>query len=141
MDIQGTAASRLNCGAISARLHSEDSVNVNLTQAHERNRGDRDEPQRTANRYLKHIYYGNSTPLLDATGNRPRFLSDLPAEQLEAVDWLFEVVFDYGEHDQTNPKPDDTGEWSVRNDPFSSYRAGFEVRTYRLCQRVLIPIC
>ena len=28
--------------------------------------------------------------------------------------------------------------WPVRNDPFSSYRAGFEVRTYRLCQRVLM---
>src|SRR5262249_31731092 len=29
-------------------------------------------------------------------------------------------------------------EWSVRLDPFSSYRAGFEVRTYRLCRRVLM---
>ena len=28
--------------------------------------------------------------------------------------------------------------WSVRQDPFSTYRAGFEVRTYRLCQRVLM---
>ena len=25
-----------------------------------------------------------------------------------------------------------------RNDPFSTYRSGFEVRTYRLCQRVLM---
>ena len=28
--------------------------------------------------------------------------------------------------------------WPYRPDPFSSYRAGFEVRTYRLCQRVLM---
>ena len=26
----------------------------------------------------------------------------------------------------------------MRRDPFSTYRAGFEVRTYRLCQRVLM---
>jgi hypothetical protein len=51
---------------------------------------------------------------------------------------MFEVVFDYGEHNLTNPKPNDSGVWTVRNDPFSSYRAGFEVRTYRLCQRVLM---
>ena len=28
--------------------------------------------------------------------------------------------------------------WPVREDPFSTYRAGFEVRTYRLCRRVLM---
>ena len=34
--------------------------------------------------------------------------------------------------------PDDADAWSCRNDPFSSYRSGFEVRTYRLCQRFLM---
>ncbi|HET8970062.1 MAG TPA: toxin TcdB middle/N-terminal domain-containing protein, partial [Candidatus Nanopelagicales bacterium] len=28
--------------------------------------------------------------------------------------------------------------WAVRDDPFSTYRQGFEVRTYRLCERVLM---
>ena len=28
--------------------------------------------------------------------------------------------------------------WPVRPDAFSSYRSGFEVRTYRLCRRVLM---
>ena len=28
--------------------------------------------------------------------------------------------------------------WAVRPDPFSSHRAGFEVRTYRRCRRVLM---
>lgn len=51
---------------------------------------------------------------------------------------MFEVVFDYGEHDQESPQPQDRGEWLCRPDPFSSYRAGFEVRTYRLCRRVLM---
>lgn len=52
---------------------------------------------------------------------------------------MFEVVFDYGDHHLEAPLPDEPGKpWSVRNDPFSSYRAGFEVRTYRRCQRVLM---
>ena len=34
--------------------------------------------------------------------------------------------------------PDDPGQWGFRDDPFSTYRAGFEVRTTRLCQRVLM---
>ena len=54
------------------------------------------------------------------------------------AEWLFEVVFDYGEHDPDQPTPEDSSPWPVRLDPFSSYRAGFEVRTYRLCQRVLM---
>ncbi len=54
----------------------EDGAGVDLTRAHERNRGDRDDPRRSANRYLKHIRYGNRVPLLDATtGVRPRFLT------------------------------------------------------------------
>lgn len=48
------------------------------------------------------------------------------------------LVFDYGEHDASNPLPGDTGEWTCRADPFSMYRAGFEIRTYRLCKRVLM---
>src|SRR5262249_49751955 len=28
--------------------------------------------------------------------------------------------------------------WPCRIDPFSSFRAGFEIRTYRLCRRVLM---
>ena len=37
----------------------------------------------------------------------------------------------------TRPPKPDARPWRAR-DPFSSYRAGFEVRTYRLCQRVLM---
>jgi RHS repeat-associated protein len=113
----------------------EDGVGVDLTRAHERNRGDRDDPRRKTNRYLKRIHYGNRAPLLDSTGRRPRTLSNA---QIAAADWMFEVVFDYGDHDVRAPTPEDTGEWTYRVDPFSSYRSGFEVRTHRLCQRVLV---
>lgn len=73
----------------------------------------------TAQRYLKRIEYGNLRPG-------------------DPSDWLFEVVFDYGEHDDATPTPDEARPWPVRLDAFSSYRAGFEVRTYRLCRRALM---
>jgi hypothetical protein len=109
--------------AIRYEYKAEDSDGVDIALAHEHNRNPK---SRAVNRYLKHIRYGNQTPRK-------------PKENLSLrTDWMFEVVFDYGEHDLTNPKPGDSGQWSVRNDPFSSYRAGFEVRTYRLCRRVLM---
>ena len=68
---------------------------------------------------------------------------------------MFEVVFDYDEGhyedvdlDPARPEAEQhrfvrasasAGRpWAVRPDPFSSYRAGFEVRTYRRCRRVLM---
>jgi hypothetical protein len=109
--------------AIRYEYKAENSDGIITAQAHERNRTPE---SRSVDRYLKRIYYGNQTPRQ-------------PNEDLSLrTDWLFEAVFDYGEHDLTNPKPNDSGIWTVRNDPFSVYRAGFEVRTYRLCQRVLM---
>ena len=109
--------------AIRYEYKAENSDGVITAQTHERNRTPE---SRSVNRYLKRIKYGNRTPRQ-------------PGENLSLrTDWMFEAVFDYGEHNQTNPKPNDSGVWTVRNDPFSSYRPGFEVRTYRLCQRVLM---
>jgi RHS repeat-associated protein len=51
---------------------------------------------------------------------------------------MFHVVFDYGDHDEIAPELDPDRDWPVRPDPFSSHRNGFEVRTYRRCQRVLV---
>jgi RHS repeat-associated protein len=53
-------------------------------------------------------------------------------------DFLFRVVFDYGEYDPIQPTPDKFGPWPSRLDPFSTFRPGFEIRTYRLCRRVLM---
>jgi hypothetical protein len=108
--------------AIHYEYKAENSEGVNTAQVHERNRTPE---SRWANRYPKRIKYGNR-------------VSHLVQPDLTGADWLFEVVFDYGEHHPTDAKPNDTGEWFVRHDPFSSYRAGFEVRTYPLCQRVLM---
>jgi RHS repeat-associated protein len=114
---------------------AEDGLGVHLDRACERNRGERNDPRRTANRYLKSIRYGNRTSLLNSAGARSNFLTDL---QIENGEWMFEVVFDYGEHDSHVPTPHDAGAWIFRDDPFSSHRSGFEVRTTRLCRRVLM---
>lgn len=80
-----------------------------------------------ANRYLKRIRYGNTAPLATRA---PR------AADLAGLGFLFEAVCDYGEH--TSSLPDEVVPWPARSDPFSTYRYGFEVRTYRLCRRLLM---
>ena len=115
--------------AITYSYKGEDSDGI-LDEIHEKNRTPE---SRSANRYIKRIQYGNKSPNRDSEGNAidP---STLPGET-----WMFNVVFDYGEHDEETPLPaTEPSHWTCRNDPFSSYRAGFEVRTYRLCQRVLM---
>lgn len=82
----------------------------------------------SANRYLKRVLYGNDVPYLP-TGERA---AELPTQ------WCFELVLDYGEHDLSTPTPLEATTWQRRPDPFSSYRAGFEVRTYRSCRRLLM---
>ena len=82
----------------------------------------------SANLYVKRIHYGTQTPYHGG--------KDLAKRD----DWLFEVVFDYGEHDPANPVPaeDPVRKWNTRADPFSNFRSTFDIRTYRLCQRVLM---
>ena len=83
--------------------------------------------------YLKKVFYGNK---------KPYYLGDaIPQEN----DFIFRVIFDYGEHDtSTNiPKNIDTekNKWLCRRDPFSTHRSGFDIRTYRRCHRVLVFHC
>lgn len=112
----------------------EDSSGKSLTKAHERNRTDK---SRSVQPYIKRIRYGNPYfPVLKANAPWPEPPDANASDGSNA--WHFEVVFDYGEHDTTAPTPNDAGIWPARQDPFSTYRAGFEVRTYRICQRVLM---
>jgi RHS repeat-associated protein len=115
---------------------AENADGVERTRASERNR------THGANRYLKSIKYGNR-------------VSRLIEPNLDGAQWLFEVVLDYDDgHYEEQPldlsrteveqhrfvlaSAAATRSWPVRPDPFSSYRATFEVRTYRRCRRVLL---
>lgn len=124
---------------------AEDGEGLDLASPAERNRGPRADLRRGANRYLKRIRYGNAEPLLDAAGARPLFLD---AAERASAHWLFELVLDYGDHDARSPRPRDDEErlaggalkhpWPARPDPFATHRAGFEIRTARLCRRLLM---
>jgi Salmonella virulence plasmid 65kDa B protein len=102
---------------------AENSDNAPLV-LHESNR------QMTSNRYLKRISYGNATP----------YYPDLHVPTSLPNQWFFHVIFDYGDDDLNFPQveTDKDVKWPARPDPFSTYRAGFEIRTYRLCRRVLM---
>jgi RHS repeat-associated protein len=108
---------------------------VETAAAHQQTRNTNPNPKaRTTNRYLKRIRYGNRAPLLNDDGTRPTNLTD---GQINAAGWMFELVVDYGEHDQDTPT--ETRAWEYRtHDAFSNRRSGFEVRTTRLCQRFLM---
>ena len=122
----------------------EDEQGQTIALAHERNRT---EAGRSANRYVKRIHYGNRTPNRD-----PATWEAFDPAQLPDDNWMFEVLFDYGEGHYSQGAPDGEGRvfvqarstlpadshWPARPDPFSTYRSGFEVRTYRICRRVLM---
>lgn len=127
--VEGRVFSWLACESFDDRGNAvvygyrrEDSAGVDTAAAHERTRT---EEGRTGNRHLKSVRYGNR-------------ISTLVEPDLSKQSWHFELLFDYGEHDAENPVPGDGGEWLCRNDPFSNHRAGFDVRNYRLCQRILM---
>ncbi len=125
--------------AISYEYAAEDDANVDRAAAHERNRTSGD---RSANRYLKRVRYGNRRP-------------HRPFSSASENEWMFEVVFDYDE-DHLQDVPFDPAlpeaeqhhrvqasafvhrQWPVRPDPFSVHQPGFEVRTYRRCRRTLM---
>jgi hypothetical protein len=91
-------------------------------------------PDTPAQRYPVAVWYGNR--------KAARALPALTAPPL-AADWLFTLVFDYGER-STDPAPAPTwltpgsGDWPCRQDCFSDYGYGFDLRTRRLCRQLLM---
>jgi RHS repeat-associated protein len=78
------------------------------------------------NLYIHRILYGNKTPYV-------KFGDAFPADD----DFLFETIFDYGTL-QNGDGPGTLNTWDYRADAFSEYKPGFELRTTRLCKRVLL---
>jgi RHS repeat-associated protein len=103
---------------------AEDATGLDLSSVHNANRY-KDGAITYTNRYLSQIAYGNTTPYV-------QFGDAYPAETA----YMYRTVFDYGEYQTAAPYAA-TQDWQFRVDAFSSYKAGFEIRTTRLCQRVL----
>lgn len=108
----------------------EDFTNVSAAYACETNRLGTGQ---ASNLYLKSVQYGNTIP----NRNLENWQAFSP-RQLDNANWRFSLVLDYGEHNQDSPLPSDSGKWLCRADPFSYYHAGYDIRTYRLCRRVLM---
>lgn len=94
-------------------------------------------PDAAAQRYPVAAWYGNRKASRTLPG-----LTAVPA----ATDWLFTLVMDYGERGTDPATASDwltpgSGNWLYRQDCFSGYEYGFEVRTRRLCRQVLMFHC
>jgi len=103
----------------------EDEANFDSSFLHNRNRLKNGRITYT-NTYLEKVFYGNKTPYNNFGDAFP-----------EAEDYLFSTVFDYGEYNPESPF-NLVSDWEYRPDAFSEYKAGFEIRTTRLCKRVLL---
>lgn len=96
----------------------------------------------SANRTIARIKYGNDRARSTEQWQK-QTEGNTNGQDLPENTWHFEVVFDYGEHkadpDADKPhQPPNKSNPSPRLDPFSSYHAGFEIRTRRLCRRILM---
>lgn len=116
--------------------------------------------RRATQLYIRRIYYGNlPEPLVDADGNALTYPDGAAVGHLrDSHRYAFEVVFDYGDWDlpttlpHPDPLPDERQELfgpdpatstagrlvPLRDDRYSQFRAGFEIRTLRRCRRVLM---
>lgn len=99
----------------------ETGAGIDASLSHNRNRINGNAP--FTNSYLKRIWYGN-VEMYEAGGPVPS-------------QYMFENVFDYGEHDTAVPFAVN-GSMPYRSDAFSEYRAGFEIRTCRLCRNIIL---
>jgi RHS repeat-associated protein len=131
----------------------EDGSGMDKTKMYNKNRLNGNAP--FTNVYPSLINHGNTVPY---TGNGLELYTNNPAASyapgmgaaagVGPGAFLFQTVFDYGQpfamnFNYNNQAPanflyDSTKPWLFRADPFSEYVAGFEIRTCRLCSRVLL---
>ncbi len=105
----------------------EDKIGFDESLLHNRNRIKNGSITYT-NLYIDKILYGNKAPY-------KKFGDLLPDE----TDYMFQTVFDYGDYLETDiEEPEKRKAWFFRPDAFSDYKASFEIRTTRLCKRVLL---
>jgi RHS repeat-associated protein len=135
------------------KLYTHDDPGLDLPAIFDRNRN-------ATQLYIRRIYYGNlPTPLRDSHGNAITYPDGTAiGHAREGRRYAFEVLFDYGDWEtptkQAHPGPAAAGQQElfgpdpsisaenkpvpIREDCFSSFRAGFEIRTLRRCRRILM---
>jgi Salmonella virulence plasmid 65kDa B protein/FG-GAP-like repeat len=135
------------------QLYTNEDPSLRLNAIFEQNRN-------ATQLYIRRIYYGNfPDPLLDENGNAVKYPNGTDiGHQRGGRRYAFEVVFDYGDweiptknshpgpvpagqQELFGPDPSNSSEQNpvpIREDRFSSFRAGFEIRTLRRCRRVLM---
>ncbi len=106
------------------RYRKEDDLGFDRNFIHNKNRWVENKINYT-NTYLEKVLYGNKTPYF--------FQDQFPDE----TEYLFQTIFDYGTL-KPNDLPKNINSWDFRPDAFSNFKPGFEVRTTRLCKRVLL---
>lgn len=104
----------------------ENELGFDTSYSHNKNR--KGNGIKYANTYLKRVLYGIRKPYKNKGESYSK----------NSADYFFETIFDYGEHDTVTPPFAEIKEWDFRSDAFSTYRTGFEIRTTRLCKRVLL---
>jgi len=144
-------------------VHSADGTKHVFGKSASARTGDPGDPQRVAEWWLEesisprgehvHYAYKRDASIEDCTYQphlkQVRFgnlRADAASWLLGGTDpaaeaWMFELVFDYGEHVDDaaqGPSYGPTLPWAVREDPFSRFDYGFELRCQRLCRRVLL---
>ncbi|QOY69959.1 SpvB/TcaC N-terminal domain-containing protein [Pseudomonas sp. OST1909] len=85
--------------------------------------------------YLERVCYGNFT----AKEQEQLYLWQTDDEP--GMGWHFQLLFDYGERDlelDKRPTYQKTREWPTRPDPCSDFSFGFELRTLRCCNQILM---
>ncbi|UOB22465.1 toxin [Pseudomonas orientalis] len=88
-----------------------------------------------AQHYLERVCYGNFT----AKEQEQLYLWKTDHEP--GMGWHFQLLFDYGERDlelDKRPTYQKIREWKTRPDPRSDFSFGFELRTLRCCNQILM---
>lgn len=137
------SAARISNGSHTARWLLNASVSATGEQIYYRYRAEDDincsdrekaaHPGSHSQRYLSEVHYGNIT----AGRTFPCFNGN----DATKAGWLFVLVFDYGERTlkpAEKPLFKAGSGWLCRQDPFSGYAYGFDLRTRRLCRQVLM---
>nr|WP_256378847.1 SpvB/TcaC N-terminal domain-containing protein [Bradyrhizobium sp. Ai1a-2] len=122
--------------AVVYRYRPEDLVGIDAARLSESHRVEG--RARVAGCHIESILYGNREPFFAGTNSDywPAVAELIASAASFGENWQFRVFFDYAARVAGDPTLDNRA-WALRADPFSSYRAGFEVRTSRLCRRIV----